>query len=152
MLFLVVLSFLMCACGPATWQKQYDLGLQYLAEGNYEDAISAFDSAIEIDPQRSEAYVGRGDAYIGLGSTSDNLDRALKNYKAALELNDSDQSIYLKIADIHLARDEFELLQEILTNAKNKFGDTGELREREKGLQTYPNYYNIGTRALTDGD
>lgn len=36
---------------PASWQEQYDLGVRYLSEGNYEEAILAFTAAIEIDPK-----------------------------------------------------------------------------------------------------
>ena len=35
----------LCACGQSTeekWQEQYDLGVRYLSEGNYEEAIIAF--------------------------------------------------------------------------------------------------------------
>lgn len=71
------LILLLCSCGqpstteeeennPPIWQEQYDLGIRYLSEGNYEEAIIAFTAAIEIDPKRAEAYVGRGNAYIGL--------------------------------------------------------------------------------------
>ena len=35
------------------WQTQYDLGVRYLSEGNYEEAILAFEAAIEIDPRNS---------------------------------------------------------------------------------------------------
>ena len=52
--------------GP-TWQEQYDLGIRYLEEGNYEEAVIAFTAAIEIDPKRAETYEGAADAYIGLG-------------------------------------------------------------------------------------
>ena len=32
--------FLFAACQtPATWQEQYDLGMRYLTESNYEEAI-----------------------------------------------------------------------------------------------------------------
>ena len=60
------------ACGqkaaPATtWQEQYDLGIRYLSEGNYEEAIIAFTAAIEIDPKRPEAYLSLADAYIATG-------------------------------------------------------------------------------------
>ena len=48
-----------------SWQDYYDLGVRYLSEGNYEEAIIAFTAALEIDPSRPEAYVGRGDAYWG---------------------------------------------------------------------------------------
>lgn len=36
-----------------TWQEQYDLGLRYLSEGNYEEAIIAFTAAIEAGRLRN---------------------------------------------------------------------------------------------------
>ena len=71
----LVLALGLVSCGVSgdSWQEQYDLGVRYLSEGNYEEAIIAFTAAIEIDPNRAEAYVGRGDAYIGSGETEENL-------------------------------------------------------------------------------
>ena len=69
-LLIVVLVLGLCSCGQSTeaqWQEQYDLGIRYLSEGNYEEAIITFTAAIEIDPNRAEAYMGRGDAYVGSG-------------------------------------------------------------------------------------
>lgn len=54
---------------PLTWQEQYDLGVRYLSEGNYEEAILAFTVAIEIDPKRTEAYIGLADVYVAQGNT-----------------------------------------------------------------------------------
>ena len=31
------------------WQEQYDLGVQYLSKGTYEEAIIVFAAAIEIE-------------------------------------------------------------------------------------------------------
>ena len=45
----------LCACGKSAqerWQEQYDLGMKYLSELNYEEAVAAFTEAI---------YIGRGD-------------------------------------------------------------------------------------------
>ena len=92
LLLALVLLLGLCACGQnaeATWQEQYDLGVRYLSEGNYEEAIIAFTAAIEIDPKRAEAYIGRGDAYIGRGETEDNLAAALADYEAALILDET---------------------------------------------------------------
>ena len=53
-----ILILLLTACGQSQevrWQEQYDLGVRYLSEGNYEEAIIAFTAAIEIDPKRAEA-------------------------------------------------------------------------------------------------
>ena len=82
----------LCACQKAPtvesmdetpdWKVQYDLGVRYLSEGNYEEAILAFTAAIEIDPNRAEAFLGRGEAYEKQGD----LERAAADYQAAVEL------------------------------------------------------------------
>ena len=50
-----------------SWQEQYDLGVRYLSEGNYEEAIIAFTAAIEIDPKKPDTYEKLADVYITLG-------------------------------------------------------------------------------------
>lgn len=69
--FALLLLFQLGACGQntLTWQEQYDLGVRYLSEGNYEEAIIAFTAAIEIDPKRSDAYIGASEAYMEMGDT-----------------------------------------------------------------------------------
>ena len=57
----------MSAEGGLTWQEQYDLGIRYLSEGNYEEAIIAFTAAIEIDPKRPESYKKLAEAYVAIG-------------------------------------------------------------------------------------
>ena len=51
------------------WQEQYDLGVRYLSDGNYEEAIIAFTAAIEIDPKQPDAYIGASEAYMAMGDT-----------------------------------------------------------------------------------
>ena len=63
---LLLLSLIACGAKGA-WQEQYDLGMRYLNEGNYQEAVIAFEAAIEIDPKRPEAYLGAAEAYMGLG-------------------------------------------------------------------------------------
>ena len=68
--FLLIISIGLGACSQnqeAQWQEQYDLGIRYLSEGNYEEAIIAFTTAIEIDPKMSETYLALGNLYIELG-------------------------------------------------------------------------------------
>ena len=68
---ILLLSLAACSKAPEAdradeapdWRTQYDLGVRYLSEGNYEEAILAFTAAIEIDPKRAEAFLGRGDTY-----------------------------------------------------------------------------------------
>ena len=61
----------LCACSAtATWQEQYDLGVRYLTEGKYEEAIIAFQAAIDIDPRRADAYLGLSEAYEATGDAA----------------------------------------------------------------------------------
>ena len=75
----------LCACGQGTagqassaegltWQEQYDLGVRYLEDGDYEEAIIAFTAAIEIDPKRAEAYTSLAEIYMEQGDYNKAVD------------------------------------------------------------------------------
>ena len=129
--WVLVLSAVLTACGPEnlapsvtqsgpSWQEQYDLGLRYLSDGNYEAAILAFTAAIEIDPNRPEAYIGRGDAYIASGETAENLAAALADYQAALTLDETLADAWLGIADVYIRQEKYDLALENLKEALEK--------------------------------
>lgn len=118
--FISAIIFICClgACAANTeaqWQEQYDLGVRYLSEGNYEEAIIAFTAAIEIDANRAEAYVGRGDAYIGSGETEDLAD-ALGDYEKALDLDKTLVDAWVGIANVYISLREYDKAIEILHN------------------------------------
>jgi len=89
LLLAFVMATSLCACGgnqaetadAPTWQEQYDLGIRYLSDGNYEEAIIAFMTAIEIDPKQADAYIGLADAYVNGG----NVEQALRVIQDALD-------------------------------------------------------------------
>ena len=94
-LMCIVLVFLLVGCSKNAqpiWQEQYDLGMKYLEEGDYEQAIVAFTAAIEIDPKQSVLYVVRAGAYTSLAESKEtsvqeeNLEKAIADYEKALEL------------------------------------------------------------------
>ena len=70
-LFLAVVLLLgLAACGKSPeekWQEQYELGMKYVSEGNYEEAVLAFTAAIEIDPKSADAYLALADVYEAQG-------------------------------------------------------------------------------------
>ena len=84
---LLLLFALLCGCGQASpeWQEQYDLGVRYLSEGNYEEAVLAFEAAIEIEPRRAEAYVGAARAAMALGDADVAADFLARGQEAAGE-------------------------------------------------------------------
>ena len=87
-ILIIVLVLVLCACGQkagAAWQEQYDLGMKYLSEGNYEEAIIAFTAAIELDPKRPEAYSKAAEAYVGLGDFESALTILDSGFKATGE-------------------------------------------------------------------
>lgn len=49
------------------FDEQMDLGNRYLSEENYEEAVVAFNKAIEIDPKNVEVYSKAAQAYAGMG-------------------------------------------------------------------------------------
>ena len=138
-LLALALTVTLCACGKKSgtgWQEQYDLGVRYLSEGNYEEAVIAFTAAIEIDPKRPEAYLGRGGAYMGRGSDEENLTAAFADYETALELDDTNAEAYLGLAEVYIAREQFDEAMDILRQGVEKTGDqrlSDRLAELESG-------------------
>lgn len=77
----IILICCLGACAANTeaqWQEQYDLGVRYLSEGNYEEAIIAFTAAIEIDPDRTDAYQGATDTFLRQGRVDEAFDMLQK--------------------------------------------------------------------------
>ena len=139
----VILLLSLCACGskevPASWQEQYDLGVRYLSEGNYEEAIIAFTAVIEIDSKNVDAFLGRASAYIGSGETEENLAAALADYQSVMELDDTRADAYLGMADVYIRQGDYEKAQDILERGYEKTGDqliSGKLEEIKAGTIT----------------
>ncbi len=61
--------------------KQLDLGQQYLLNLEYEEAVAAFEIAIEIEPKNVDAYVGMAEAYIGMGEPEKAIRILKKGYR-----------------------------------------------------------------------
>ena len=114
----LTLTLALAACGgKGGWQEQYDLGQKYLTDGNYEEAILAFTAAIEIDPKRAPAYVGRGSAYALSGDTEGNLTAAEADFTTAIELDETDPDAWLGLADVYIRMGDYDKAQETLERA-----------------------------------
>lgn len=134
----ILLLSLLVSCGQSQesrWQEQYDLGMRYLSQGNYQEAVIAFTAAIEIDPKRAEALIGRGDAYVLLGETEDNLSAALADYQAALDLDEALVSAWLGLADVYVLQGDYDRALEILQEALEKTGQAPDIQDRLTRLE-----------------
>lgn len=81
-----------------TYQDFYDVGVRYLSEGNYEEAILAFTAAIEIDPKQADAYISLADAY---WATSD-VEQAIQVLSNAMEAVEDIERIQEKLDELAL--------------------------------------------------
>ena len=104
----------------ASWQEQYDLGMRYLQEGDYEQAIVVFTAVIEIDPKTIKAYEGLAHAYI-----------KAENYEKAQEVLQNGLSAYAglmeneKTDEVKIVYEKLLKMQEeirLITEAKENYG------------------------------
>ena len=142
------------ASGGPTWQEQYDLGVRYLSEGSYAEAILAFTAAIDIDPKRPDAFIGRGDAYVGTAQLAAGEDAAelpeesrtayesaVADYLAAIGLDKLLAAVYGKAADVYLALGDREAALAILQQGYEATGDA-DLSARLTSMSGYGNRWD----------
>jgi len=105
--------------------RQLDLGQKYLEEQNYEQAVVAFNEAIEIDNKCLEAYVGGIKAYLQIGS-----DEELQEfYEKALEVSRSQEG---DVLDVNI-----EYIKEIYSLAPDVYDENSDkvIAVLEEGLE-----------------
>ena len=88
-------------------QKQLEIGDRYLSELDYEQAVVAYRTAIEIDPKNVDAYLGLADAYVGMND----------HEEAVNVLNDCyDQTEYegipVQLAEIYIGWADYVLISD----------------------------------------
>lgn len=91
LIVLMLLLMALTACGNkaktadslSDWQTQYDLGVRYLSQLDYEKAIAAFTAAIGIDPKQTDAYLKLADVYLAMGEPQKAADILAQGLEAA---------------------------------------------------------------------
>lgn len=81
------------------YQRQSDIYLSY-KEKDYRTAIGAYTTRIEKDPSNSWAYTQRGRFYSLRGEAGD-AEKALNDFKRAVDLNTQDALAYRYSGDVH---------------------------------------------------
>lgn len=135
-----------------------DLGIKYLSEGNYEEAIIAFTAAIDIDPNNTDAYLGRARTYVAEAKASapegiEIVDwpeelialykQAENDYLKAISIDQQLVDAYLELTDLYMEQGEIEKALNLLQEG---FGATGDIslqaRQQElfqsEPLEGYP--------------
>jgi len=80
--WLLLVTFSLTSSGAAM-EDYVSQGVAYYKKAQYEQAIAAFNKALEINPRNADAYMGRGRAYELKGE----YDKAIADHGKALEIN-----------------------------------------------------------------
>jgi len=72
----------------------------HLEKEEYDAAISAYTTALDLDSTESAAYCGRGNAYLGKGDN----DKAVTDYSEAIRLDPKCSQAYFCRGLIHLSK------------------------------------------------
>ena len=84
------------AIAPKLYDKYLNTGIKYLMDGQYEEAILAFDKAIKIDPKTTEARVYQAKAYVG----NEEFDKAVEVLEEAQKIDITKDGLLKEILDI----------------------------------------------------
>lgn len=120
-LIAAILTVFLSACQNSTEQQiaeQLELGTRYLNEGDYEEAVIAFQKVISVDKKNVAAYLGMADAYIGLNK----LDMAKEILESGLSEVD-DEQLRKKLEEV------LRLIEEEHSEEAEKDGSMAEKQE-----------------------
>lgn len=102
-LFLVLLmlvSVSLVECSP----KLYSTGKEFIAAGNYDDAIAQFTKLIEENPEYADAYVARADAY----EKSGKKEEAANDYKRATTFDAKNEEVFYNAGRLYFTLEKYD--------------------------------------------
>ena len=104
LLVLMVLSLVSIAGYGQTAQEYCDTGLDSLGKKMYDEAIVAYQKAIEIDPQYAKAYNGLGATYY----YKKMYDEAIAAYQKAIEINPQYVVAYTNLGNAYYTKKMYD--------------------------------------------
>jgi tetratricopeptide (TPR) repeat protein len=88
--FILLLTLMTPAQCQQTAVDLFNKGVALDAQGKYDEALQAFDKAIEINPQLAEAWVAKGVVLMAQGK----YDEAIQAYDKAIEIDPQDVNVW----------------------------------------------------------
>lgn len=83
---------------PRSWRVQANLGNMYLAKGEFDPSIEAFQSALRMYPFDVVSYIGMGEAYERLGRDQE----AIAQFEKALLIRPGATRAHIRLAELYL--------------------------------------------------
>lgn len=88
-------------------REQLELGLKYLSELEYDQAVVAYEIAIEIEPMNVDAYLGLAAAYVGKGDYEASVRVLQKGYDLT-----QDETLMNKLDEVNVKIDKLRAIAE----------------------------------------
>ncbi len=97
---------------PDSADMHYELALNHLEKGEYEESIKEFKLVLESDPNHIPTLSKIGEIYIG----KDMLEEGIDNFKKVLDLDPRNSAIRETLVDVYLSIGQIdEALEQLLT-------------------------------------
>lgn len=125
----VLAAFLLCGCGKA--DKYYDKGMEYMEDGDYDEAGKQFKSAIDEDNDEAKYHIGYGMALNYLGKYDEALEELEKGNSIGKLSDGESKQVYYGMAASHYGLGNYESAVEEAKNAldiKKKSGLDSSIR------------------------
>lgn len=110
---------LLCGCQSYRSQNYNEQGLKQFQQGNYQEALQAFNQARNANPREPDSYYNMAAAYHQLAKrngSKQEFEQAERLYRQCLKLDSNHSSCYRGLAvllkDRHRDNEAFELLQD----------------------------------------
>ncbi len=127
-------------------QTHYGLAKTFQEQGEWEKALTEYQTALNLEPHRAEIYQGLGDVFVGLGQWQEATDA----YQKALDLNPNLDSVNHNLGDVLLKLERYEdavsayqkaiALNPNFSWSYNNLGDAlRELQRWDEAAQAYQN-------------
>lgn len=105
-------------------EKQIELGNKYVEDGEYEQAILAYQEAVNIDPRNVDVRVGLAEAYIGNGD----YDAAAETITVAQDLGSLTPQQFQELINAYIKQGKYEEAEKLLAIAQAKYKDDSTLK------------------------
>lgn len=114
-------------------KAQIELGNKYIQEGNYKEAIIAFEKAIEIEPKNVDARLRLAKAYTEVGRITD----AIRVLKEVIDIDKKREEPYLELANIYIDENKLDEAIRILEIGYENTGNE-EIKKMIEELKAKP--------------
>lgn len=91
-------------------ERQLALAYKYLEEGNYDEAIIAFNKVIGIDEKNIEARIGLSKVYV----KTEEYDKAEDVLNEALEIDNKNQTVYEELIGVYELTENYDRISDLI--------------------------------------